>query len=464
MTTQEQVATTVGPSARLADLVARLRLADLPAAVVRHAKLCLLDTVGCGLFGSTLEWSRILRDTLAELDGGNDVAVWGTGLRLSANHAALANGAAVHAFELDDLHRAAILHPGSVVLPTVLSAARLAGGSDGATALAAYVAGYEVGARVGASVGAAHLLQGWHPTGTHGAFAAAAAASVVFGLDSAGAGAALGIAGSQAAGLMAAQYSAMVKRFHAGHAAQSGLYAAALAKNGYTGTRRVLEEPYGGYWSTVSPTCDESIATAGLGERWETAGIVFKFHAANGSCHPTIDILQRLRREHGFAAGDVARVRVRVSSATVAHVGWPYEPDSVTTAQMNLSYIVAVVLAEGEASVAQFRAELLADPDILALTRRVEVTADPDIDALGDAGRHLTRIEITLACGTTLTAERPTAAAPGSADELETAVRAKFRTLAGHAVDQGRVAAIEAAVDRFDDLTDVESFERLLVG
>ncbi|MGH3745997.1 MAG: MmgE/PrpD family protein, partial [Micromonosporaceae bacterium] len=221
-----QDSTQLNSTQRLAGFAAQLRYQDLPAAVVEHVKLCLLDTVGCALHGATLPWTRILRETIAELDGGGSCVIWGRPERQSCVHAALVNGAAVHAFELDDLHKVSIVHPGSVVVPAALAVAEHTGGVDGRRLLTAIVAGYEVAARVGMSVGAAHLRAGWHPTGTHGTLGAAAAAGSILGLDPERMTHALGTAGTQASGLMAAQYAAMVKRFHAGRAAQSGVYSA----------------------------------------------------------------------------------------------------------------------------------------------------------------------------------------------------------------------------------------------
>jgi 2-methylcitrate dehydratase PrpD len=152
---------------------------------------------------------------------------------------ALANGTAVHAFELDDLHPRSIVHPGSTVTTGSFGTMILRPGLTGTRLLTAIVAGYEVCARVGSAVGSAHLFAGWHPTGTHGTLGAAGA-GVVLGLDGAAMADALGIAGSQSAGLMAPQYESMVKRFHAGRAARSGTYAALPAERGYAGIRGSL--------------------------------------------------------------------------------------------------------------------------------------------------------------------------------------------------------------------------------
>lgn len=391
---------------QLARFAAELRFSAIPADVVEHAKLCLLDTVGCGLFGATLEWSKILQRTVQQIAPDGKCAVWGSQQTCDCVYAALLNGSAVHAFELDDLHQRSILHPGSVVVPAALAVAQHVGEESGQAVLTAIVAGYEVGARVGMSVGSAHLLQGWHPTGTHGTFAAAAAAGSVLGLTPAEMANALGIAGSQSGGLMAAQFEAMVKRFHAGRAAQSGVLSAMLARNGYTGIADVFEAEYGGYCRTVSPTHDPAALVAGLNRTWETKVVGFKPYSTNGSCHPALDALFELRRDVGFSVEDFEYVDIYVSSATKEHVGWEYVPGSVTTAQMNLPYIFAVALVDGDAFVDQFRPDRIHDPRLVELSRRVNVKVDPEIDAHGDSHRHATRMEVHLKDGRVLTASR----------------------------------------------------------
>lgn len=446
MTPAHAVPAEIPLSRQLGDFVADLTYEDLPPEVVDHAQLCLLDTLGCGLFGSTLEWSRILDRMLTRVDAGVTSAVWGTGLRLGPLNAALANGSAVHGFELDDLHKESILHPGSVVASAVFAAADIRGDVPGTEILEALVAGYEVGARIGMTMGADHLLQGWHPTGTHGALAAAAGASRILGLDGAQIQHALGIAGSQASGLMAAQYSSMVKRYHAGHAAQSGLYSALLAQDGYSGILDVLENEYGGYCATFSPRYDLTQVAEGLGQRWESLAVGFKPYSANGSCHPTIELLADLKREHGFCADEVEHITVRTSTATFAHVGWPYRPDSVTTAQMNLSYIAAVVVTDGEAFVDQFAQDRLADPALLAVAGRVEVIADPEIDARGASHRHATRLTLRLTDGRSFDVEKLSAKGSAAHPLTGSEVREKYLRLAEKAVPATVAARIEDVV------------------
>ena len=453
-----------GDTRRLATFASSLAFDDIPRAVVEHAKLCLLDTVGCGLFGSTLSWSRILASCVRELGPAGSSTLWGLSATTSPTGAALVNGTMVHGFELDDLHKRSIVHPGSVVTTAALAVAEFLGGCSGPRFLTAVIAGYEVAARVGMSVGAAHLLAGWHPTGTHGTLGAAAACGSLLGLTPEQTQHALGIAGTQASGLMASQFGSMVKRFHAGRAAQSGVYAGLLARRGFTGILPLFESEYGGYLTTFSPRSDRTLLTAGLGETWETLAVGFKPYSTNGSCHTSIDALIEMKRQHSFGGDDVETVRVFASSATKEHVGWPYRPGSVTTAQMNLPYIAAVTITDGKAFVDQFTEERIRDERLVALAGRVDVTVDPDIDTRGDAFRHAIRIEVVLKDGRVLKDARDSAkgsaAHPMSRGEIE----AKYATLAGRVLPDARAGRVRELVYGVDTLEDVRQLARELAS
>jgi 2-methylcitrate dehydratase PrpD len=257
----------------IADFVTGLRYEDVPAEVIARIKLLMLDSLGCALYGAELPWSRILMETLAETDTSTGVSVWGTKRRLSAPHAALVNGTLVQGFELDDVHRVGVLHVGAVTLPALFAVAEMRPGMSGREMLAAAVAGYEIGPRVGMCMGQEHIGQGWHSGATVGVFSAVAGAARALRLMPEQAVHAIGVAGTQSAGLMAAQFGAMVKRMHAGRSSQSGLYGALLAERGFTGIVDVFENPYGGFCSTFSRSTDRfdlAELTSGLGERWET--------------------------------------------------------------------------------------------------------------------------------------------------------------------------------------------------
>ena len=442
-----------------------LRYEAIPDEVIERIKLLILDALGCALYGAELEWSRILRHTLGALDRSGDCVVWGTGERLSAPHAALVNGTLVQSFELDDVHREGVLHVGAVTLPPLIAIAETQPGMSGRDFLAAAVAGYEVGPRVGMCMGPEHISQGWHSGATVGVFSAAAAAAAGLGLSQQQTVHALGIAGTQSAGLMAAQYGAMVKRMHAGRAAQSGLYAALLAKNGFTGIVDVFESEYGGFCTTFSRSQDRfelAKLTAGLGERWETQRISLKFYACVGSNHTTLDAIRELQEGHPFGPAEVERIVVHASKATVEHVGWPYRPEGITAAQLNLPYCVATLLLAGDVSVDEFSEATVADPARMALAERVETVEDPAITARGAKFRHAVRVEVQLRDGTAL--ETSVEAQRGSETRFAAAseVVEKFEQLARHRLPAPQVEALRDAVLDLDALSDAAELAHLL--
>ena len=450
---------------RVAEFVSGLRYEAIPREVRERAKLLVLDSLGCALYGARLEWCRILQRTLKKLDSSTACGVWGTAQRLSAPHAALANGTQVQGFELDDVHREGVLHVGAVVLPALAAVAELRRGMSGREFLTAAVAGYEVGPRVGLCMGQEHIGQGWHSGATLGVFSAGAGAARGLKLDADKTVHALGIAGTQAAGLMAAQYGAMVKRMHAGRSSQSGLYGALLAEAGFTGIPDVFESEYGGFCTTFSRSQDRfrlAELTAGFGEVWQTMGVALKFYSCVGSNHTTLDALREMRSERAFDAEDVKKIVVHASQVTVDHAGWRYRPESLASAQMNLPFCAATFLLEGDCFVDQFSERIVADPERMALAEKVEVRPDPEISAKGAKYRHSVRVEVILNGGGRLerTVETPRGSGPNFANAAQ--IVAKFEKLAAHALNRSQVAQLRDAVLGMEKLDDAARLAQLM--
>jgi 2-methylcitrate dehydratase PrpD len=449
----------------VAGFVSTLRYEQIPPAVIERIKLLILDSLGCALYSADLEWSQILMRTLARLDSTPACSVWGTSQRLSAPHAALVNGTLIQGFELDDVHRVGVLHVGAVTLPSVLAIAETRAGLTGRDVLTAAVAGYEVGPRVGMCMGPDHIAQGWHSGATVGTFASAAAAARALGLSTEQTIHALGIAGTQAAGLMAAQYGSMVKPMHAGRSSQSGLYGALLAAEGFTGIKEIFESPYGGFCTTFSRSSDRfnlGALTAGLGVDFETLQISLKFYSCVGSNHTTLDAIRSMRARRPFSPGEVDRIVVHGSRATVDHVGWPYVPDGITAAQLNLPFCVATLICAGDVFVAQFDSMQVVDPARMALAARVRVVEDPAITARGASYRHMVHVELTLADGTTLTETVEVARGSERRFASEAEVVGKYETLAQKVLPPAKAAALRDAVLGLDTLPDARQIVRLL--
>jgi 2-methylcitrate dehydratase PrpD len=442
---------------RVAEFVSQLSYDEIPSPVRERLKLLVLDSLGCAIYGAQLEWCRILRETLEQSDKTRDASIWGTDRKLSSPHAALVNGTQVQGFELDDVHREGILHVGAVTLPALVALAETHAQLSGKDFVTAALAGYEIGPRVGLCMGPQHIGQGWHSGATVGVFAAAAAAARALALDAEKTVHALGIGGTQSSGLMAAQYGAMVKRMHAGRAAQSGLYAALLAAQGFTGITDVFEAPYGGFCTTFSRSqgrFDLAALTAGLGEHYETMRVSLKFYACVGSNHTTLDALTDIRKRHPFTAAEIERIVVHASQVTVDHAGWPYRPEGLTAAQLNLPFCAATLILTGDAFVDQFTPDCVNDRSRIELSRKVQIIHDPAITALGAAHRHQVRVEVHFRDGSV---EHETRDAPRGSEQnfaSETQIIDKFRKLTRAAMAEEHQKALIEVVLRLEQLPD----------
>ena len=451
------------PTRALAEYIAGLSYRDIPPEVISHIKFSFIDSLGCALFGSRLPWGKIITSFTKELGQGKGALIWADGAEVPSTSAPLANGTFIHSFEMDDLHRVGVIHPGSEAIPAADALVRYAGGVNGKRLLTAVVAGYEVGCRVGMTGGAAQLRRGFHPSATSGTFAAGAAAAKMLRMNPQKTVHALGIAGTQAAGLMAAQHSSMVKRMHAGRSAQAGVYGALLAAKGFTGIEDVLEAPYGGFCSTFVDTPNLSHLTDRLGERFETLNVGFKPYPCCGSNHTSIDALKKILQEHPeVAAQNVEKIRIRTSRATKLHVGWAYEPKSITTAQMNLPFCVGVLLHDRDFFVDQITENSIRRPDVLSTTRKIEVMEDPQFDLLGDEGRHGVELELQLRDGQSYREKVLHAKGSDKHPMTRGEVLEKFHLLASRVLPRSRVEKLEDTLLNLEKLDDARDIGRLL--
>jgi aconitate decarboxylase len=452
----EPIAVTAG----LAEWAATLTLGAIPPDVIAHLKVCLLDSIGCGLFGALQPWGKISAETAIALSGGGGCSLLARSEKASPSDAALANGTAIHGFELDDAHVSSSLHPGAIALPPSLAIAETRGAS-GEQFLVALAVGYEIGLRVGICAGVSHSTSGYHVTGTAGALGAAAAAARALELPATEFTNALGIGATQAAGLYAARLGAMTKRFHAGRAAQSGVLAAYLAQRGFTGSRDAIEAPFGGFLSTLHGQHDAGTMLNGLGERWEIANVGLKPYAACASAHTTIDGVRELR-SRGLRAENLERLTVHMSKKGHINIGWRYEPGEVITAQMNGSYAAAVTLIDGDAFIDQYDERRLADLAILALMPHIDFVHDPELDRGGASKRHAVRIEALRKGGSVLTAEveqrRGSAAHPLSYEEIER----KFRRLAAVALRDRDIEELIGVIGTIEQAPNLGRLSRLI--
>jgi 2-methylcitrate dehydratase PrpD len=466
---QQQTATDpAGPTGRLATWVADLTLDDVPHTVIERAKHLLLDGLGCALVGAQLPWSRIATDAVLGLEGTGDAVVIGTGRTTGAPAAAVLNGTFIQGFELDDFHPLAPLHSCSLLIPALLSTAatrpETTGPLGGAELLLAAIAGFEVGPRVGYTLHGTQMLdRGWHSGPVFGTHSAAMASGKLRGLSPAQLEDALGLAATQSAGLMAAQYEAMSKRMHHGLAARNGFYAAGLAAAGYTGIKRVFEREYGGFLSVFGEghDPDASLLTGQLGQRWETPIIMVKSYAAMGGLHGAIDAARQLG--NSVAPQDISKIDITVGETIYKHGWWlPGRPLTPIGAQMNIGYATAAALLDGNVLPEQFTPRRLDSDDIWSLIAATTVHLDESLNHADITEKFRTDVAVTTRDGAVHRArvDQPHGAPtdPVTNEELV----AKFHALADRVTSRGRAEAIERAVVGLDDFDDADNLTDLL--
>jgi 2-methylcitrate dehydratase PrpD len=451
----------MGPTMALAEFIARLKFEDIPRRCLDQVKAAFLDSLGCGLFGSTLEWSRNVNSLVTEMGGKEEATLWTTGFRGPAANVALGLGTMIHSFDFDDYHNAK-LHPGAPVVPAAFTLAER-DGISGRDFLTAVVAGYETMIRISLATGPGpSRRRGWHLTGTCGTFGAAAAAGKLLHLGWNEMASALGMAGTQSAGLWAfTADGSESKRFHPGRSAQSGIYAALLAKKGYRGPTQILEAKDGGFCQATSDSFNLGRLTARLGEKFEAEDVVLKPYSCCGSLHSTVDATRELARVHRVKPRDVQRIRVHNSQVVNLQCGFEYHPMGPLQAQMSMQYCTAMALLDGHLLVDQFKDERLSEPAVLDLARRVEFVLDPEIDAIYPE-KFASKVEIVLTDGRSLwfRVDYPKGSPenPMTADEIQ----GKFKSLARTVKDEKSVDSILNLYHELEGLKDLSKLIALL--
>ena len=432
----------------LARFGASFSLDDVPEGDRRYAKLLLLDLLGCAIAGLDTEEARLARRAGRALSpGGGDASVWGTGEAAQPGIAAMVNGTAAHALELDDFH--GVDHSGAVTVPALMAAADAGGEADGGRFLEGMVFGYEVGRRLldGAGGYRRHNAAGWHTTGTLGSYAAAAAVAKLVGLDERRMLWALGIAGSFTGGTWAFNLDgAMSKRYHAGIAAQTGLQAAFLAREGFTGPAAVLEAGRGGYFNLygegMTPAARSVAKELGRDFRIGWAGV--KVYACCRGIHSALDVALDFRRRHGLRAEDIESVHVLCTPVQKGQLGLA-APRTRIEAQFSLPYSTAVAFLHGEAGYEFFTGRWIGNPEIEALAARVSLEAD-DSRPL-DEEPVLT---VRTRAGRAFTGQQPVPLGDPANPVPEPDIRAKYRALAARRLAPETVRRLEEAVLALD--------------
>ena len=348
---------------------------------VRWAKVALRDTIAVNVIGANSPTAAIVRRVTGAEGQEGPCQILGTPFRADPLTAARANGTAAHALDYDDIQQNMMGHPSVAVLPAALALSEVEARS-GKDFLLAYLIGVETACRLGRVIGFSHFAQGWHATETLGIFGAVSSAARLMALDPDQIAMALAISVSLAAGVRA-NFGTMTKPLHAGLAASNGIYAALLARDGFTANHLAFEHPQGFFaLFRRSREAPDRNALDGWLDPPEilNPGIAIKLYPCGAHTHPFIEMIRRIAAANALSAGNVARIDIRMERSRHAHTDRP-SPKSGLDAKFSVQYTVARSLLDGCVLLSHFEDGATAEPTVRALMKRIHSVPHPDMDA-----------------------------------------------------------------------------------
>lgn len=446
---------------QLAKRIVSMKYEDLPAEAVRWAKISFIDTIGCAFAGIDEKGSQIVQKVLTAGKSAGPSLIWGTARRAMPLEAASINGIASHALDYDDCNNSIAGHPSAALLPASLALAEELGAS-GRDVILAYVTGFETMGRVAHAVHLHHYEKGWHPTATLGIFGATAASARLLGLDVERTATALAIAVSLASGVKA-NFGTMTKPLHAGECTRNGLYAALLAREGFTASPEAFEHKHGFF--EVFNGAGNYNAEKVL-ESWAepleilNPGVGLKQYPCCGSTHSAIDAMLILRERYQLTPEKVAKIESITHDRALAHTDRP-DPRSTLDAKFSVQYCVARALMHGDVTFEHFEGETYRDPAVLKLLQRIQ--ARPHAHQPNGMYEHFQgEVVVTTTNGERVSARvdqplrGPTNSAPP--DRLEQ----KFKDCAAKALTSGSIARVYDVLQKFETLSDVRELTHVM--
>lgn len=364
----------------LSQFICSFSLDQMTPDVIQRTRGCVLDTLGAALGASGSCEVRKIAECYSNWTGlgtnGSSAALWGLGCRANLLSALMINGLLSHELELDDVHTQSKSHIGAVVIPSAWTIAD-AISSSGKELLEAVIVGYEVMGRVGMGMDvASNRKRGWHTTGIVGPFGAAAAAAKLLNLDERQTLSALGMAGTQSAGLWAfLEEGSTCKKLHPARAAVNGVSACLLSRCGMTGPAHILDAKDGGLYRAVSDNYDLSRLTEGLGQSFEIMKIDKKPYPCCRTTHHAIDAALELR--NGLRPEEIAFVLVETYDIGVLQCGFSKYPESSVEAKFSIPYTCAAAFVFGKLTLSEFSDEALHNQEVKRIANATTVVADP---------------------------------------------------------------------------------------
>jgi len=441
-----------GLTQALAEQARLLTFADIPAETRTWARQCVLDYVACGVAGASDELTGILVAELREQGGRESATAFCQEGRLPAAAAALINGAAAHALDFDDVNLAMPGHPSVAILPGLLALAEERGAS-GKAVLTAFVAGYELQCRVGRILAPGHYdVIGFHATATIGSFGAAAACAHLLGLDQEQFVTALGIAGTQAAGLKS-MFGTMCKPLHAGKASYHGLMAAKLAMRGFTSRADVIECQQG-FASTHSPDFHPERALEAPAHGWYIRSNLFKYHAACYMVHSSIESARKLR-ELGVTPDRIEQIRVELEESCdrICNI---LAPKTGLEAKFSLRLATAMGLSGVDTGrLSTYSSEVAGDPGLVLLRDKV------NLDFRVGIPNTFAKMEVLLTDGDRLSSSHDSGIAAVDSTDQGHRLEAKFTGLVAPVLGSDRCRELISRISNFETLSDLSELMSL---
>ena len=428
---------------------------------IEYAKIGLLDTLAVGIAGSDDEAAVIARRVVGESHG--PALIWGFGRRISVLDAAFVNGIAANVLDFDDCTDNLGGHPSSPILPALIALAEERGAS-GKDLLTAYVAGLETETCLGRGVNFHHYEKGWHPTSTLGVFGAAAACSKLMRLDEKETMHALALCASLAAGVKS-NLGSMAKPMHIGQCSRSGLLAARLAAEGFTGIPDALEHSQG-FLELFNGAGNYNVGR--ILEKWgspwdiEMPGIAIKQYPCCLSTQAAIDAMITVTKNNDIRSDDVTRVDARISARRLEHTNRP-SPRSALEAKLSSQYVLARALTNREVTLPHFEGDSYLDTGIQRLMTLIHVIP-LDKETLSIKGDFYSDVAVTLKDGRTVfgDVERPVGHHAGV--PLEPALhRIKYESCVQHHLKQQQSNALYSAVQNLEKVEDVRNLTSHIV-
>jgi 2-methylcitrate dehydratase PrpD len=449
-------------SKELAQFIADIKYEDLTAKVIEKAKGLILDQLGCQLAFAVLPWNKAVYQYIQSKTGsrGESTIVY-YGLKTTVEDAAFANATFGHGFEMDDTEMHALIHPGVVVIPSALALGE-ARKISGKAFLTAVVAGYDAMIRI-AVAARTSIERSFHGTAISGPFGSAAATCKILGMKTNGIVNALGIAASESSGI--AEYTisgGSVKRLHAGFAAQAGIRATLLARNGLTGPATALEGEKG-FCQAFANKCYIEEITSGLGKEFRIMWTGNKPYCCCAAQHTAIDATAAIIKEHPVKPEAIDKVIVEQMPREVKSVGNIIEPQDITAAQFSGRFGIALRLIKNDNAFSEYTMDNIKDPAILSLVHKIDYIANEALEEKSAAAAPAI-VTIKLKNGEVhkkrVDYAKGTIKNPMNIKELED----KFKGLATMVVSNNQSEKIIQTAMGLEDMDDISKLASLLVG